>query len=105
MRAAAPQAASELGDRPDPGRLIAAVLSVYAFTKSLPWADPYTVKAVFANAGNIRPNSPVRIAGVNVGKVTGDRAPHAGDAAEVTAQAEPDEDAPRRGAAVDARPW
>jgi ABC-type transporter Mla subunit MlaD len=50
--------------------VITAVLSVYAFTKSLPWADKYSVEAVFANAGNVRPDSPVRIAGVNVGKVT-----------------------------------
>jgi phospholipid/cholesterol/gamma-HCH transport system substrate-binding protein len=50
--------------------VVVGVLSVYAFTKSLPWADKYTVQAVFENAGNVRPASPVRIAGVNVGKVT-----------------------------------
>ena len=50
--------------------VIVGVLSIYAFTKSLPWADKYTVEAVFTNAGNVRPASPVRIAGVNVGKVT-----------------------------------
>ena len=50
--------------------VVVGVLSVYAFTKSLPWEDKYTVEAVFENAGNVRPDSPVRIAGVNVGKVT-----------------------------------
>ena len=50
--------------------VIVGALSVYAFTKSLPWADKYTTSAVFVNAGNVRPASPVRIAGVNVGKVT-----------------------------------
>ena len=50
--------------------VVVGVLSVYAFTKTLPWADKYTVEAVFENAGNVRPDSPVRIAGVNVGKVT-----------------------------------
>ena len=50
--------------------VLLAVASFYAFTKSVPWADPYTVKAVFPSAANIRPASPVRIAGVNVGKVT-----------------------------------
>ena len=50
--------------------IVVGALSVYAFTKSLPWADKYTVQAVFTNAGNVRPASPVRIAGVNVGKVT-----------------------------------
>ena len=50
--------------------VILGLASVYAFTKAVPWANPYTVEAVFESAGNVRPNSPVRIAGVNVGKVT-----------------------------------
>ncbi len=41
-----------------------------AFTKELPWGHPYEVKAVFTSAENVRPDAPVRIAGVNVGKVT-----------------------------------
>ena len=32
--------------------------------------DPYEVQAVFANAQNLRPKAPVRIAGINVGEVT-----------------------------------
>jgi ABC-type transporter Mla subunit MlaD len=76
--------------------VILALLSVYAFTKSLPWADRYTVEAVFTNAGNVRPASPVRIAGVNVGKVTA--VEHlAPDEAAQTAQADgepPSEPAP-----------
>ncbi len=72
--------------------VITAVLSLYAFTKSLPWVDKYTVEAVFENAGNVRPNSPVRIAGVNVGKVTGIE--HlSGDSADLTAQATGEEGA------------
>jgi phospholipid/cholesterol/gamma-HCH transport system substrate-binding protein len=43
----------------------------FAFTKANPFASPYTLTAVFRSANNIKPNSPVRIAGVNVGKVTG----------------------------------
>ena len=46
------------------------IASLYAFTKSVPWSNPHTVQAVFPSAGNVRPASPVRIAGVNVGKVT-----------------------------------
>lgn len=45
----------------------------YAFTKTLPvpWkADAYEIKAVFPNAQNLLPKSPVRIAGINVGEVT-----------------------------------
>ena len=50
--------------------VLLAIASLYAFTKSVPWSNPHTVQAVFPNAGNVRPASPVRIAGVNVGKVT-----------------------------------
>jgi ABC-type transporter Mla subunit MlaD len=46
------------------------VASVFAFTKELPFTDGYEVKATFTTAQNIRPSSPVRIAGVNVGEVT-----------------------------------
>src|SRR5437868_643347 len=40
------------------------------FTKHIPFTHGFRVKAVFASANSIRTNSPVRIAGVNVGKVT-----------------------------------
>jgi ABC-type transporter Mla subunit MlaD len=46
-----------------------AVGSYLAYTKKLPWSHGYEVKAVFTTAENIRPKSPVRIAGVNVGEV------------------------------------
>ena len=43
-----------------------------AFAKSLPFTGPgYELNAAFENSANIRADSPVRIAGVNVGKVTG----------------------------------
>jgi len=77
--------------------VIVGALSVYAFTKSLPWADKYTVEAVFQNAGNVRPASPVRIAGVNVGKVTSVEhlAPEAAtQAAQVGGEQVPEEEAP-----------
>jgi ABC-type transporter Mla subunit MlaD len=41
-----------------------------AFTKDVPFTHDYRVKAVFASAVNLKPKSPVRIAGVNVGVVT-----------------------------------
>ena len=40
------------------------------FTKDIPFTSPYRVNAVFESANSIRPGSPVRIAGVEVGKVT-----------------------------------
>ncbi len=43
----------------------------FAFAKSIPFTSPgYQVRATFSNAVNIAINSPVRIAGINVGKVT-----------------------------------
>jgi virulence factor Mce-like protein len=51
--------------------VIALLVIIYlAFTKfANPFATPYTVHAVFANANQLRPQSLVRIAGINVGKV------------------------------------
>jgi virulence factor Mce-like protein len=58
---------------PERAGLIALVVIVIAvflgFTKDIPFTRPFEVKAVFESANSIRPNSPVRIAGVNVGKV------------------------------------
>jgi ABC-type transporter Mla subunit MlaD len=54
--------------------LIAAILvlvtTYLAFSKSLPWQDAFELKATFQSVNNIRLDSPVRIAGVEVGKVT-----------------------------------
>ena len=47
-----------------------ALIGIYlAWTKAIPFQSHYELKAVFQNAANIRQDSPVRIAGVNVGKV------------------------------------
>ena len=50
--------------------VLIALGTAYAFTKQLPWSDPYSVQAIFPSAQNLRTGSPVRIAGVEVGKVT-----------------------------------
>ena len=43
---------------------------VFAYTKHIPFTSRgYELKAVFANAATLRVDSPVRIAGVNVGKI------------------------------------
>ena len=47
-----------------------AIGSYLAFTKNVPWGGGTEVTAVFNSAQNLRTNSPVRIAGVEVGKVT-----------------------------------
>ncbi len=50
---------------------ILAILTYLAFAKKLPWSHPdYELHATFENAATLRETAPVRIAGVNVGKVT-----------------------------------
>ncbi len=41
----------------------------FGFTKDIPFTSGYRLHAVFESSNNLRPGSPVRIAGVNVGKV------------------------------------
>jgi ABC-type transporter Mla subunit MlaD len=49
--------------------VIAAIVVFLGFTKDIPFTHGFRVKAVFPSAVSIRTNSPVRIAGVTVGKV------------------------------------
>jgi len=50
--------------------LLAVGIGCYlGFTKDVPFTQGYRITAVFENANSIRPNSPVRVAGVDVGKV------------------------------------
>jgi phospholipid/cholesterol/gamma-HCH transport system substrate-binding protein len=51
--------------------LLLAIASYLAFTKKIPFTSPgYELHATFQNATTLKPKSPVRIAGVNVGEVT-----------------------------------
>ena len=52
---------------------VLAVVTYFGFTKEIPFKHHYTVQAVFPSANGVRSGSPVRVAGVNVGKVTGDQ--------------------------------
>ena len=49
---------------------VIAVAVVLAWTKEIPLQSHYEVKAAFSSSNNLRTGSPVRIAGVDVGKVT-----------------------------------
>ena len=63
--------------------LILAAAAYLAFTKSIPFTGHgYELHAVFESPATLKPSSPVRIAGVNVGKVTSVKPD--GDMAEVT---------------------
>ena len=65
--------AQKKGMGPFTAGLIAVVLiaaaTYFAFTKSNPFANPYELNAVFENTNRLANKSPVRIAGVEVGKV------------------------------------
>jgi phospholipid/cholesterol/gamma-HCH transport system substrate-binding protein len=69
------------------GALVLLVMGVavyFGFTKHVPFTHGFRVKAVFQSANSIRTNSPVRIAGVNVGKVKDIQRQSGTDAAVVT---------------------
>jgi phospholipid/cholesterol/gamma-HCH transport system substrate-binding protein len=50
--------------------VLIALFAYFGFTKANPFADPFELNAVMNNARNLQPRSAVRIAGVDVGKVT-----------------------------------
>jgi len=52
------------------GIIVLVLVCYLAFTKfANPFSSPYTIHATFSNANQLRPQSLVRIAGINVGKV------------------------------------
>jgi phospholipid/cholesterol/gamma-HCH transport system substrate-binding protein len=77
--------------------IVLAIASLLAFTKQLPWGDAYEVRAVFESAQNLRTDSPVRIAGVNVGKVTQVEPLPSAESEQVTAQSGDGEQPPATG--------
>ena len=52
------------------GILVLTVFVFFAFAKDIPFTKGYEMKAVFQNSSALQLNSPVRIAGVDVGKVS-----------------------------------
>jgi phospholipid/cholesterol/gamma-HCH transport system substrate-binding protein len=65
------------------------LLAYFGFTKTNPFSNPYELHATFRQVHNLKPRSPVRIAGVEVGKVTKVE-PKGGGAADVTMQLKDD---------------
>src|SRR3954468_24471547 len=49
--------------------VVVMIVTYFGFTKHVPFTHGYRLNAVFATSNNLKPGSPVRIAGVNVGKV------------------------------------
>ena len=64
--------------------VVIALATYFGFAKHVPFTHGFRVHAVFQSANSIRPNSPVRIAGVNVGKVTDIERTPGSDTATVT---------------------
>lgn len=50
--------------------VLLAVVAYFAYTKANPFSDPYELNFVVRSANELKQRSPVRIAGVDVGKVT-----------------------------------
>jgi phospholipid/cholesterol/gamma-HCH transport system substrate-binding protein len=50
--------------------VVIGLFTYFGFSKSNPFANPYELHAIFDTANRLKERSPVRIAGVNVGKVT-----------------------------------
>ena len=61
--------------------VVIVVAAYFGFTKANPFANPFELKAVVRDAQNLKSGAPVRIAGVDVGKVKGIEAAEDGKAA------------------------
>jgi virulence factor Mce-like protein len=64
--------------------VVIVVATFLGFTKDIPFTGKYHLEAVFPSANSIRKNSPVRIAGVNVGKVKAVSPQEGSDSARIT---------------------
>ena len=51
--------------------LVTVAITYYAFTHSIPFQTHFTMNALVNNSVNVRSGSPVRIAGIDVGAVSG----------------------------------
>jgi phospholipid/cholesterol/gamma-HCH transport system substrate-binding protein len=58
--------------------VVIAVATYFAFAKEIPFRSHYEIEAVFRTANNVKERQPVRIAGVDVGKVVEVRHPRPG---------------------------
>jgi phospholipid/cholesterol/gamma-HCH transport system substrate-binding protein len=51
--------------------IVISFVTYFAFSKQNPFSEPFELNAIFDSANRVQERSPVRIAGVNVGKVVG----------------------------------
>ncbi|MBI4896948.1 MAG: MCE family protein [Actinobacteria bacterium] len=64
--------------------VLIAVLVYLAFSKDIPFTHGYRISAYFSNANDVKQRAPVRIAGVNVGKVVAIDKPNSSSKVRVT---------------------
>jgi phospholipid/cholesterol/gamma-HCH transport system substrate-binding protein len=79
--------------------VVVLVAAYLAFTKNVPWGGGTEYQVVFGSGQNVRVDSPVRIAGVEVGKVTAVE-PLAADASELDSETDGAAQASSTGAAL-----
>jgi phospholipid/cholesterol/gamma-HCH transport system substrate-binding protein len=80
------------------------VATYFGFTKANPFANPFELQAVVRDAQNLKPRAPVRIAGVDVGRVTKIEAAEDGEpAATITMELRDDALPVHKDATVDIR--
>jgi phospholipid/cholesterol/gamma-HCH transport system substrate-binding protein len=84
--------------------VVIGILVFLGFTKDIPFTRGYEVKAVVHSANGLRPNSPVRIAGVEVGKVKKIEGQEGGNDAVVTLAIDDNGRPLRRDATLKIRP-
>jgi phospholipid/cholesterol/gamma-HCH transport system substrate-binding protein len=66
--------------------IVGVIVLFLGFTKDIPFTKPFEINAVFMSSNGVRAGSPVRIAGVNVGKVKSVSPQQGTNAAVVTMQ-------------------
>ena len=87
------------------GLVVLVIGTYFAFSKSVPFRSHYEVNAVFNTANNLKEDAPVRIAGVDVGKVVGIDHPEPGKELAIVKMRITDEGRPvRSDATVKIRP-
>lgn len=86
------------------GVVLLAAATYFVFEKQLPFTHHFTIKAVVHNSNLLAPGSPVRIGGVDIGKVTSTGRYRDTDLAQVTMEVDSDSQEIHRDATIAIRP-
>jgi virulence factor Mce-like protein len=86
------------------GVVVLGLISYFVFEKRLPFSHHYTIAAVVRNSNLLAPGSPVRIGGVDIGKVTSTGRYRDTNLAKVTMEIDSDSQEIRENATIAIRP-